>query len=236
MLDQDTSGTAFGINDKGESVGFSSGAGGVRAAWWSRAGEVTGLPGLQGMQSTKAIDINSKGDVVGYAGEGQLVAVLWPAKGNVLALDTLGTYTSSQADSINDKGDVVGSATAYDKSTVRMRAVLWPAGSASPRDLGVLPGGNTSRARDIDSNEVVVGTSDSSLGNHAFLWTPGTGMTDLNSLSLDPTLVLVDAMSIDKNGVILAIGISKSDYPAGDLQDIEEHELPRHIVLLTPTK
>ncbi len=236
LLDEDTSGGAFGINDKGETVGFSSGAGGVRAAWWTRQGKVTGLPGLQGMQSTRALDINSRGDIVGYAGEGSLTAVLWPDKGGIIPLDTPATYTSSEADSINDKGDMVGLATAYDETTVRMHAVLWSAGTINPRDLGTLSGGTTSRARDIDDNDNVVGTSDSPIGNHAFLWTPAAGMQDLNAFSTDAAIVLVDAMSISKQGVILAVGINKSDYPSGDVQDLEEHELPRQVVLLTPTK
>ena len=59
-------------------------------------------------------------------------------------------------------------------------------------------------------------------------------MRDLNSLSTNPAIILVDALSINKQGAILAIGISTSDLPSGDSKDVEEHELPRQIVLLTP--
>jgi len=69
------------------------------------------------------------------------------------------------------------------------------------------------------------------------------GMLDLNTLSTNPALILVDALSIDKNGVILAIGIDVKDAPPmqamGTMvatQHVEERELPRHIVLLTPVK
>jgi probable HAF family extracellular repeat protein len=234
LLDQDTSGAAYGINDSGESVGFSGGTDGVRAVWWTRKGEVTGLPSLPNFTTTKALDINKKGDIVGYAGEADKVAVLWPSKGNIIPLDNLSTYTSSQAEGISDSGDIVGYASAFDPTAVRLRAVLWPAGSITPRDLGVLPGGSTSRARQVDTNGVVVGTSDSSVGNRAFIWTADTGMRDLNSLSTNPAIILVDALSINKQGAILAIGISTSDLPSGDSKDAEEHELPRQIVLLTP--
>lgn len=234
LLNQDTSGVAYGINEQGEAVGFSSGKGGVRAVWWTRRGDVTALPSLSGFTTTKAVDINKKGDIVGYAGEANKVAVLWPNKGGIMSLDNLLTYTSSQAESISDVGDIVGYASAFDPKAVRLRAVLWPAGSNTPRDLGALPGGSNSRARDVDANGVVVGTSDSSVGNRAFVWTASTGIRDLNSLSTNPAIILVDALSINKQGAILAVGIKTSDLPSGDLKDAEEHELPRQIVLLTP--
>jgi probable HAF family extracellular repeat protein len=234
LLNQDTGGAAYGINENGEAVGFSSGTGGVRAVWWTRKGDVTALPSLSGFITTKAVDINKKGDIVGYAGEADKVAVLWPNKGVIMSLDNLLTYTSSQAESISDSGDIVGYATAFDPKAVRLRAVLWPAGSNTPRDLGALPGGSNSRARDVDDNGVVVGTSDSSVGNRAFIWTSSTGIRDLNSLSTNPAIILIDALSINKQGAILAIGIKTSDLPSGDSKDVEEHELPRQIVLLTP--
>ncbi len=237
LLPGDTSGAAYAINAKGESVGFTSGPGGVHATRWTKKGDVQALPGLPGVVSAKALSINAQGDSVGYAGEGTTLPVLWSAKGGgALQLQVLSTYVSSQVDCISDSGDAVGSATAYDMTQVRMRAVLWPAGSTTPMDLGALPGGSTSRARAVSADQTVVGTSDSSIGNHAFVWTSGTGMQDLNGLSTDPSYVLIDAMSVTKQGVILAIGISKSDFPPGDTKDVEEHELPRHILLLTPAK
>ena len=236
LLDKDTGGGAYGINDQGESVGFSSGPFGVRPIWWTRAGQPTSLPILPGVESTKAIDINSRGDIVGNAGESKITAVLWAHKGSIVPLDTLATYTNSQAESINNKGDIAGFCTAYDGTPIRVRAVLWAAGTLNPQDLGTLSGGQTSRARDVDMNDLVVGTSDSSQGNRAFIWSSTTGMQDLNALSADKTIVLVDALSINKSGTILALGINKSDYPPGDSTEVEEHELPRHIVLLTPIK
>jgi uncharacterized membrane protein len=236
LLNQDTSGAAYGINEHGEAVGLSSGADGVRAVWWTRKGDVTALPGLSGFNTTKAAHINKKGDIVGSAGEANKVAVLWPNKGSIISLDNLLTYTGSQAESISDSGDIVGSATAFDPNAVRLRAVLWPAGSSTPKDLGALPGGGNSRARDVDDNGVVVGTSGSSVGNRAFIWTSITGIRDLNSLSTDPSIILIDALSINKQGTILALGIKTSDLPSEDISDEEEHELPRQIVLLTPLK
>lgn len=234
LLAEDTGGGAYGINDQGESVGFSGGPKGARAAWWTRSGTVAELASPPGSNGAKAIDINHRGDIVGYAGDNPKVAVLWQKKGSPTQLGTLASYENMQAESISDNGDVVGSAQAFDPTVVRMRAVLWSAGSTLPQDLGVLSGGVASRARDVDNNGLVVGTSDSSDGNHAFFWTAATGMQDLNSVSADQTIVLVDALSINSQGAILAVGIKKSDFPPGNVQNVEEHELPRQIVLLTP--
>lgn len=235
LLDGDTNGAAYGINDQGEAVGFSGGPSGTHAAWWTRKGDVTPLPLLPGYTTAKGIDINHKGDIVGFAGEDSKVAVLWPSKGAPVLLQSLPNFTNTQADSISDRGDVVGSAQGYDPANVRVRALLWTAGSTTAQDLGTLPGGSRARARDVDNTGMVVGTSESgTMGNRAFFWTASTGMQDLNTVSLDSSYVLLDAMSINKNGAILAIAVRKSDYPRHDISCVDEHELPKQIVLLTP--
>ena len=241
LLAGDTGGAAYGINQNGEAVGFSSGPGGVHAAWWTRQGQITQLPGLAGGGSVKAVDINTKGDVAGTAGDGNTFAVRWPAKGSAIPLDRLSGFASSQAESINDTGDIVGASTDLEAFGTRMHATLWSAGSTNPQDLGVLLGGTNSRARDVDDNDWVVGTGDSSQGNRAFLWSAASGMLDLNTLLTSTSLILVDALSINSQGVILAIGIDINDAPPMQAMGtmvatshVEERELPRHIVLLTP--
>lgn len=239
----DTAGAAYAINDQGESVGFTSGPNGIHAAWWTRAGAITSLPSLPNGGAAKALAINARGDIVGNAGDGDTTAVLWPARGGVLALDTLAGFSSNRAESINNAGHIAGASTDIEAFGTRMHATFWPSGSTAPQDLGVLTGGTNSRARWISDNDSIVGTGDSSQGNRAFLWSAATGMLDLNTLSTTPSLILVDALSIDKNGVILAIGIDVNDAPPmaamGTMvatSHVEERELPRHIVLLTPIK
>ncbi len=243
LLPGDTGGGAYAIDENGEAAGFTSGPSGIHAVWWTRKGQVTALPGLAGGETAKAVDINDKGDIAGNAGDGDTVAVRWPNKGGAIPLDTLAGFSSSRAESINTAGDIVGASTDIEAFGTRMHATLWPAGTTNPQDLGVLSGGTNSRARDVDDNDWVVGTGDSSQGNRAFVWSSGTGMLDLNTLSTNPSLVLVDALSIDKNGVILAIGIDVNDAPPMQAMGtmvatshVEERELPRHIVLLTPVK
>ncbi len=243
LLPGDTGGVAFGIDQNGEAVGFSSGPSGIHAAWWTRKGEVTQLPGLPTGGAAKAIDINSKGDIAGNVGDGNTTAVRWPGKGGIVPLDMLTGFASSQAESINTAGDIVGASTDLEAFATRMHATLWSAGTTNPQDLGVLSGGTNSRARDVDDNDWVVGTGDSSQGNRAFLWSSASGMLDLNTLLINSSLILVDALSINSQGVILAIGIDVNDAPPmhamGTMvatSHVEERELPRHIVLLTPVK
>ncbi len=243
LLPGDTGGAAYAINQSGEAAGFTTGAAGIHAVWWTRQGQVTQLGAPAGGTTAKAVAINDKGDLAGTAGDGDTTAVRWVNKGGIIPLDTLAGFTSSEGDSINTGGDVVGASTSVQAFGTRMHATLWPAGTTNPQDLGVLSGGTNSRARNVDDNDLVVGTGDSSMGNRAFIWSSGSGMVDLNTLAINTTLILVDAIAITKQGVIVAIGIDVSDAPPmhamGTMvatSHVEERELPRHIVLLTPVK
>jgi probable HAF family extracellular repeat protein len=74
------------------------------------------------------------------------------------------------------------------------------------QDLGVLPGGDNSRALDVNGLAVVVGTSTSSSGDHAFIWTQGAGMKDLNAVVPDVGVVFVEAHAINDKGEIVVMG------------------------------
>ena len=88
-----------------------------------------------------------------------------------------------------------------------MRAFLWTQATGM-QDLGVLPGGNSSRALGINDMGAVVGTSTSSSGDRAFVWTQQAGMRDLNSAAASVTLgvVFVEAQAINYTGQILVMG------------------------------
>lgn len=133
------------------------------------------------------------------------------------------------AGSVNNSGLSVGRA-GYDTGA-NTRAVLWTL--ASRTNLGTLPGGDYSRAFGINNLGQVVGTSTSSSGTHAFLWTSSVGMLDLNALiPLDLGLVLSEAHRINDVGQIAALsGGGEQAPPPGD--DHEQEHFYR-VFLLTP--
>jgi len=101
-------------------------------------------------------------------------------------------------------------------------------------ELGILPGGNSSRALDINDSGVVVGSSTSSSGDHAFVWKRQTGMLDLNdAASLAPGIVLVEAHAINRKGEILAMG--NMDHGGMAPEDHRCAPAPPLSFLLTPT-
>ncbi|HVF64320.1 MAG TPA: hypothetical protein VNE58_10025 [Casimicrobiaceae bacterium] len=106
-----TSATASAINDSGQVAGWTSdGAGGLRAFRFS-GGSFTDLGTLPGGTVSQAIDINARGEVVGYSttsGVNTPRAFLY-AGGQLTSLGTLGGSTSA-AQSINDSGQIVGEA------------------------------------------------------------------------------------------------------------------------------
>ena len=83
----------------------------------------------------------------------------------------------------------------------------------------------------------MVGTSETSLGARAFLWTSAGGVQDINSL-IPPTrdVLLVLGIHINDRGQILAVGSIHHDLAHdrdADLDD-ESHAGPLHVFLLTP--
>jgi probable HAF family extracellular repeat protein len=228
-LPNDPGGAALGINGHGEAVGYSSGQG-IRAVWWNRAGAIRALADLPGAEESRGHAINERGDIVGVSGPiGAPRAVLWPRKGAVADLGTLPGDSTSTAEAISKAQDIVGVSDGPNGS----RAVLWPRGGQI-QSLGVLPGGDSSRARAINKDGEVVGTSTSLLGTRAFVWTAADGMQDLNDLVHLPGLVLTDATGINDKGEILAS--ARPDPGAAVGHDHEDHELPLHILILTPVR
>jgi probable HAF family extracellular repeat protein len=82
-------------------------------------------------------------------------------------------------------------------------------------------GGQRSIAYDVNKDGTIVGQSEISPGvNHAFVWTNGAGMQDLNGLVLTPGWTLQEARGINDKGQIVGFGIN----PQGQT----------HAFLLTP--
>src|SRR3954452_19080568 len=234
LLAGDTGGIAFGVNEVGEGVGYSSGAGGPRAVWWDGPGTVGALPSAGGGGS-QALAVNDRGDVVGTVGDAPRQATLWPGRGAPVTLRPLPGYTGAEAVSIDESGATVGFAQGGAGPPGRSRAVLWGATDRAPGARGPRAGGTDSRARDISPDGHVVGVADSDQGDRAFVWTAATGMVDLNTLVTGSSgLVLADAVSVNRTGDILTVGYEPAPGSGGHVH--AAHERPRHALLLVPVR
>lgn len=231
LLPGDSGGIAYAINDQGEAAGYSSGENGEQAAWWSRGNKVSLLRGLPESNS-RALGINDNGDIVGTSTTDFDHAVIWPNKGQVTDLGTLPGFTGSEALSISNNGNIAGSAIGTQAAPNFSRAVLWKWNEQTILDLGALEQGGDSRAIDVNDRGQVVGASTSGHGGRAFIWTANEGMRDLNSLVGLPGVILTEALSINRQGDILAIGHEQdaSEHDAG--HDHQDHERPRKIYVL----
>jgi probable HAF family extracellular repeat protein len=233
LLPGDSGGIAFAVNGGGEAVGYSSGAGGQRAVSWDGPGAVTALPSA-GAGGSRALGVNDRGDAVGTVGDEPRQATLWPGRGSPLTLRPLPGYAGAEAVSVDESGAAVGYALGGAGAPGRSRAVLWGPGDRAPVDLGALPGGTNSRARDIGADGSVVGVASSDRGDRAFVWTAAGGMVDLNTLATAGGLVLADAVSVNRNGDILAVGYEPA--PASGDHVHAAHERPRRALVLVPVR
>jgi probable HAF family extracellular repeat protein len=233
LLPGDTGGIAYAVNGTGEAAGYSSGAAGQRAVWWDGPGAVTALPS-PGAGGSRAVGVNDRGDTVGTVGDEPRQATLWPARGSPITLRPLPGYTGAEAVSVDESGAAVGHAVGGAGVPGRSRAVLWASGDRAPVDLGALPGGTSSRARDIGSDGSVVGVASSDQGDRAFIWTAGGGIVDLNTLVTAGGLVLADAVSVNRNGDILAVGYEPAPSSGGHVH--AAHERPRRALVLVPVR
>ena len=155
---------AWAINDVGTIVGYGNAQGGG-AFMWNPDGSVVKIFNGQ------AYAINNAGQV---AGEVNNQAVLWQ-NGITRNLGYLPGYTSSHAFGINDAGAVVGwSDFGHPEAFVWINGVM--------TDLGNLSGGTSGVAWDINDAGQIVGNAGYpcvSTG-HAYLWSPGHGIQNLD--------------------------------------------------------
>jgi probable HAF family extracellular repeat protein len=144
-------------------------------------------------EANNAISINDREQVVGNYFDGAWHAFMWEPE---TGLHDIGLNIF--VDAVNGEGQVVG-ARDLDGGATGRRAFLLQVGS-SVRDLGVLPGDSSSRARSINDEGIVVGESQSPRGTRAFVWHEGTGMQELPSL---PGSATTRAFGINADGQIV---------------------------------
>lgn len=172
---------AYDINDGGQVTGTGTAGGtGARqyAFVWSN-GTFTVLPDLPGsfLQSVGR-SINSRGDVAGQSNGGE--PVVWK-NGLVQALP-MPVRLANTVSEINDSGDVAG--------TVGAVGVLWRQGQYIPLDPWPGASVNSSVARGINNQGVVVGESyfPAGQGVHAVQWTvTPVGGNTAPKITLAPT-------------------------------------------------
>lgn len=220
---------AFGVNDRGQAVGWTTRFGadgsvvGTHATLWS-GGVNHQLPGLGGLES-QALAINEQGQIAGwsYTGVGfERHATLWQG-GQLIDLGAAGGR-ESWANAINDHGVVAGAASVGDDYA---RAAVWIDGQASVLDsLG--PDWRTTIAYGINNAGVVVGTSlETSTGDfYATLWN-GTRATNLNSF-----LSAADAQSGWR--VAQAFGINERGWITGVAYNSLTYETSAYIMAPVP--
>lgn len=176
-----TTSAAYGLDAAGVVVGSSnSGSSPLdRAVVW-RLGSITDLGTLAGGTTSVAHAVTPDGRIAGRStGSGSFEhAVLW--EGSLLRdFGALHGNVASRA------FGAAGEQAVGDVQTASgLRAMRWQAGT-SPTDLGALPGGVTSSARDINARGQAAGwsgTTGAPTGpTRAFLWEPGS-LTDLGTL------------------------------------------------------
>jgi probable HAF family extracellular repeat protein len=206
---------AFGINNRGQVVGYSGIGGSYHAVLWEH-GTIADLSTLTGSEGwSLASGINNRGQIVGYSGIGSSYhAVLWE-NGTITDLGTLsGPAGFSVANGINSRGQIVGSSWSGSYGYPG-HAVLWENGTIT--DLGTLAGSEgRSLAVDINNRGQIVGYS--GIGScchvHAVLWEHGT-ITDLGTLS-GPGGVSV-AYGINNRGQIVGVSLTDSGIQRGVL-------------------
>jgi probable HAF family extracellular repeat protein len=229
------------VNGFGQVVGASAaGPTGQDAFLWTPstpnglAGAMVDLGTLPGGVASYATGINDRGQVVGYANDGEWMShpFLWTPDspngsiGTMVELPYLPVSEHGVAEAINADGSIVGVQGVGERYPTD-RAFLWvpdePNGaSGTLTDLGTL-GGDHSYAYDISDTGDVVGYAQlpGAMGeDHAYLYRDGV-MYDLNAV-LPPDLTGVEltvAMAINGSGQIAGTAI------------IDEH---RHGFLLTP--
>ena len=195
---------AYGINSAGSVAGWAEFT--LRAgphAFLSGGGPLQDLGSLGGYWSY-AFDVNTSGQVAGYASDsiGYARAFLYGG-GVLLSLGTLsGDVGDSEAYGLNDAAQVVGASNRGNNTP--SHAALWSGGGVT--DLGTL-GGTTSLARSINGSGQIVGYSlNASAVSRAFLCESGT-MLNLNSLiPADSGWTLSEARGINEFGQIVGVG------------------------------
>jgi probable HAF family extracellular repeat protein len=178
-INGDPDGVAFGINNKGQAVGYSGTCTAANYAVVWENGTATQLPNL-GTPGGIAFAINGHNQIVGQAvnSDGTALAAIWQ-NNTVTALGGLLTGdVSSFATSINNRGQVVGSS--FDTGSAWSRGLLWQNGAMidlntvfpASSNLFVVSASNINDSGQIAGMAIEMAGTHTRTIVHAFLATP----------------------------------------------------------------
>src|SRR5450755_1065971 len=102
--------SAYGINDRGQIVGWATTASGYPHAFsYTPKGGMVDLGTLPGDPNSVAYGVNDGGEIVGYSGTPSSAhAFSYTPKGGMVDLGTLPGGSNSTATGVNDHGQIVG--------------------------------------------------------------------------------------------------------------------------------
>jgi probable HAF family extracellular repeat protein len=178
-IDGDPDGVAFGINNRGQAVGYSGTCTAANYAVVWENGTATKLPDL-GDPGGIAYAINSHNQVVGQAvnSNGTALAALWQNNTVVALGGLLPGDVASFATSINNRGQVVGSS--FDSGSNWSRGLLWQNGAMTDlntlfpasSNLYVVSASNINESGQISGMAVEMAGPHAGIIVHAYLATP----------------------------------------------------------------
>jgi probable HAF family extracellular repeat protein len=202
------------------------------AIW--KNGKLRALPNLPAGHNANALNLNDKGQVVGFAETDitdltcstgtpfqvrRFEVVIWEPNGEIRKLRPLAGDTVAFATGINEKGQVVGTSGLC--SAVGLpplyangpHAVLWE-NDGTPIDLGSLGGPTTNAGTSINNRGEVVGGSQSAKdGNlHTFFWTRDTGMQDIGTLPGAVVTIAGCCNTLNNSGQVVGASIDGTTF------------------------
>jgi probable HAF family extracellular repeat protein len=230
-LPGDQSSKALGINARGDVVGYSSGPSGAHAfVWSSKSGMQSILPSASW---SEARAISNSGVIIGTSRTAGVEQAFYrDTNGTVVNLGTLSGDTQSAALSISNNAQYVVGRSRNGSIT---RAFRWNKSTGMQLLLDLALGNsNDSVAYDVNAAGTAVGSSVTAVGAHAALWAADGTPTDLNNnLHGNKNILLTQALAINENGLILAVGGYMNPGSLADLDD-EHHAGAVHSFLLIP--
>lgn len=158
----------------------------LRAVIWQRGKGLQFLEPAPGDDSSVAVDINNRGEVVGISGPypdesavGER-SVIWDRHGRVTVIPAFPDSESGRPYAMNDAGQVVGA----DYASGEVRGYIWDRKSGL-RAIEGLISGRPGILHAINDHGEAVGSSTFYNGNsgaHAIIWSEATGTVDLGDL------------------------------------------------------